>query len=252
MKVEVRNSFSKMIDVVDPNVTQLLTEVLTYKNEIDAEKSQLFYQLKRAKRFNNKRVYFSTLARIKYLEENEYVCLYQKDGTFPTGLLNIVLESLKVLEADYEYVDLRIDPGSSAILRWNNLPWEPRYYQDEMIKLGEIHKRGVFEAAVGSGKSLVMAYLVKLFSVNSLIVVPSTGLGEQLYNEFCNWFGYANVEQLDAKKIRKLKRVKPISIITVQSLGSLVKTGEIEEFLSQIDALYVDEFETRILLFHQS
>jgi superfamily II DNA or RNA helicase len=110
-----------------------------------------------------------------------------------------------------------------------------------MIEVGLKAGRGVFEAAVGSGKSLVMAHLIKSISCNSLIVVPSRGLSGQLYRDFSEWFGPNNVELLDAAKIRKIKRPKAISIVTVQSLGSLVKSGEFAQFAKHIDALYVDE-----------
>jgi superfamily II DNA or RNA helicase len=86
-----------------------------------------------------------------------------------------------------------------------------------------------------------MAYLIKAISCNSLIVVPSRGLSGQLFRDFSEWFGKGNVELLDAQKIRKMKKPKAISIVTVQSLGSLVKTGEFKEFAKHIDALYVDE-----------
>jgi superfamily II DNA or RNA helicase len=213
---------------------------MTYKNEIDAEKGQLFYRMKVASSKEDWKQYHAIKAAIKKLEDNEYVCLF-KNNQFPTGLLNIAIESLSALNASYELVDERQSPGETAILRWNNAPWEPRYYQNEMIKLGLEAGRGVFEAAVGSGKSLVMANLIKHNSCRSLVIVPSRGLSGQLFNDFSEWFGAGNVELLDAQKIRKLKRPKAISIVTVQSLGSLVKTGEFKDFAKWIDAVYVDE-----------
>jgi superfamily II DNA or RNA helicase len=213
---------------------------MTYKNDIEAERGQLFFQMKMARNNNNMRQYHATKAALTKLEANEYVCLY-KERSFPTGLLNIAIEALNALQTQYQIEDLRESPGETAILRWQNNPWQPRYYQTEMIDLGLKAGRGVFEAAVGSGKSLVMAYLIKNISCNSLIVVPSRGLSGQLYRDFSEWFGSQNVQLLDAAKIRKTKRPTAISIVTVQSLGSLVKTGEFAAFAKHIDALYVDE-----------
>lgn len=240
MKLVVQNSFCKVEGEISSEVCQLLSQVMTYKNDIEAEKGQLFYQLKLAKRHGNNQQYYAIKARISHLEKTEYVCLF-RNNTFPTGLLNIAIAALQALNTQFELVDLRQSPGETAILRWNNPPWEPRYYQKEMIKLGLEAGRGVFEAAVGSGKSLVMANLIKSISCNSLVVVPSRGLSGQLYRDFSEWFGSGNVELLDAQKIRKLKRPKAISIVTVQSLGSLVKSGEFADFAKHIDALYVDE-----------
>lgn len=239
MKLVVDNSFCRVEGNVHPDVESLLTQVMTYKNDIEAEKGQLFYQLKMAARYKNGK-YWAIKAAIAKLEANEYVCLY-KDRTFPTGLINIAYAVLQDFKAEFTIDDRRQQPGQTAILRWNNPPWKPRYYQEEMIKLGLEAGRGVFEAAVGSGKSLVMANLIKHISCRSLVVVPSRGLSGQLYRDFSEWFGSSNVELLDAAKIRKMKRPKAISIVTVQSLGSLVKSGEFAEFAQWIDALYVDE-----------
>lgn len=240
MKIVVQNSFSKIEGQVSQDVIQLLTQVMTYKNDIEAERGQLFYQMKVARQTNNNKLFYATKAALTKLEANEYVCLYRNE-TFPTGLLNIAIEALNALNAEYKIEDLRQSPGETAILRWRNTPWEPRYYQKEMIELGLKAGRGVFEAAVGSGKSLVMAHLIKQISCTSLIVVPSRGLSGQLFRDFSEWFGPQNVQLLDAQKIRKIKKPAAISIVTVQSLGSLVKTGEFKEFAKHIDALYVDE-----------
>lgn len=240
MRITVRNSFSEFEGEVPQEALALTRELLTYKNEIEAEVGQLFYKVKIAQRMGNNQLKHACLAKIKHLQDTEYVCLI-KGNTFPTGLLNIVLAGLDEIHQPYTLADFREDPGTTCILRWNNVPWDPRYYQKEMIDLGLIHKRGVFESAVGTGKSLIMGYLIKEISVNSLVIVPSKGLSLQLYSEFSAWFGYQNVQILDAEKIRKIKKVKPISICTVQSLASLKKNGEFKDFAKHIEALHIDE-----------
>lgn len=240
MELVVQNSFVKVGGIIHPQADEMLRAVMTYKNEIEAEVSQCFYQMKIAKSKQDWKTFHACKARVTSLQANEYVCLY-KDGSFPTGLLNIAVEGLNAIQVPFTINDMRQSPGETAILRWNNAPWDPRYYQKEMIDLGLKAGRGVFEAAVGSGKSLVMAYLIKNISCRSLIVVPSRGLSGQLYNDFCSWFGEGNVKLLDAQKIRKLGKPPAISIVTVQSLGSLVKSGEFKDFAKWIDALYVDE-----------
>lgn len=240
MKIVVQNSFCKVDGEISRDALDLITQVMTYRNDIDAERGKLLYETKVAKEQDDLKKYYAAKAAVKKLEATEYVCLF-RDNTFPTGLLNIAEAALEALQTKYELIDLRQSPGETAILRWNNPPWEPRYYQKEMIELGIKSGRGVFEAAVGSGKSLVMAYLIKRISCTSLVIVPSVALSGQLYRDFSEWFGSGNVELLDAQKIRKTKRPKAISIVTVQSLGSLVKTGEFATFAKHIDAVYVDE-----------
>lgn len=240
MKIVVQNSFCRVDGIISPNASALIQQLLTYHNEIEGERGQIFYQMKQAKKYGNQKQYGMCIARLKQLEANEYVCLF-RGNTFPTGLLNLVVAGLNSLGEPYEMEDLRQNPGSTAILRWNNEPWEPRYYQKEMIDIGLKAGRGVFEAAVGTGKSLVMANIIKETSVNSLVIVPSRGLSGQLYNDFVKWFGFGNVQLLDAEKIRKLSSVRPISIVTVQSLASLKKTGEFKAFAKKIDAIHGDE-----------
>src|SRR6266481_5362596 len=172
MKIIVQNSFCKVEGYVSLDAHDLITQLLTYHNDIESEKGQIFYQMKQAKRFGNKKQYGMCVSRLKQLEAGEYVCLY-KQNKCPTGLLNIVLEGLKVLGTTFRLEDLGENPGSTVILRWNNKPFEPRYYQNEMIQAGIKAGRGVFEAAVGSGKSLIMANIIKETSVKSLVIVPS-------------------------------------------------------------------------------
>jgi superfamily II DNA or RNA helicase len=240
MRVVIQNSYCRVEGEIPKAADDLIRECLTYQNDIEAEKGNCFYRLNQAKRFGNKKMVMMIMAQIRKIEATEFVCLY-KDKTFPSGLLNIVLACLDELKVPFEKQDLRECPGSNQILRWNNKPFEPRYYQKAMIELGLAAGRGVMVSAVGTGKSLIMAYLIKNIAVNSLVIVPSRGLSGQLYNDFSSWFGAGNVELLDAAKIRKMKSPKAISIVTVQSLGSLKKSGEFKDFVKKIDAIYCDE-----------
>lgn len=239
MEIVVGNSFCKIIGA-SSEANELVTELLTYHNDIEAEKGQLFYKLKIADGQGNRKMRHMILAKIRYLDSIEWVCMYKNDS-FPTGLLNIVKDSLEASNFELEIVDERILPSNSIILRWNNEPFGPRYYQKELIERGLEMGRGVFEAAVGSGKSLIMANIIKEQSVCTLIVVPSRGLSDQIFNDFVVWFGHDKVELIDAQKVRKTKKLKPIRIITIQSLGSLQKSGDLDRLIGDIDAIHCDE-----------
>lgn len=240
MHLEIHNSFCKFSDDVPEQVSALVKQVLTYRNDIEGELSQCFYQLNQAKRFNNNRLYHATLAKIKHLKDTEWVCWF-RDNTFPTGHLNIVREAVKSLGMNCQEIDHRIKPSNSLILRWYNKPFEMRYYQSDMVKLGLAEGRGVFESAVGTGKSLIAAYLVKELSVVTLIVVPSVGLGLQLENDFTLWFGAHNVETVTTKRVRAGKKLAPIRIATIQTLASLQETGEIQKVVGDVECLAIDE-----------
>jgi len=142
----------------------------------------------------------------------------------------------------YEIKDARIVPDYENILRWYNKPHKPRYYQENMINLSKDHCRGVFESAVGSGKTLIMEYIIKEKAVNTLILVPSRALLEQTYRFLKKSFGKNNVEIVTGDKIRRQKQLKaPIRITTIQTLVSLAKDKLIKPILSDIDMLMVDE-----------
>ena len=241
MILTINNSFCKLDNCTNSQVKDLLREVMTYQNDIEGEKANLFYQMKIAKSRNNGKQYHACKAKLAFLEKNEFVCLYKNDK-FPTGLLNIALAVFNTLKVQPQVKDLRIRPESSQILRMNNALPKLRYYQEAIVTKALEAGRGVIEAAVGSGKSVCIAAIVKELAVRSLVVVPSRGLSDQLYQDFATWFGANNVEMLDAKKIRSSKKAKMISICTVQSLASLKKSGEFKDFAKDIELVIYDEF----------
>lgn len=240
MNVEIYNSYCKLSGEIPAGARELVQQVLTYRNDIDAEVAQCFHKLNQYKRFNNLKMYHATLGRINALKASEWVCWFKNDS-FPTGHLNIIRETIKTLGITCREIDHRKIPKNDCILKWNNKPWDPRYYQSDMIGMGPIAGRGVYESAVGTGKSLIMAYLIKYLSVTSLIVVPSVGLGLQLENDFVDWFGRTVVETITTANVRKGKKFKPIRIVTVQTLASLQKSGELGDLVKDVKALYVDE-----------
>lgn len=240
MRLEIHNSFCRFTGNVPENLRELVKQILTYRNDIDAELGQLFFQLKNAKRYGNQKLAHAIGSKIDHLKANEWVCWFYNDA-FPTGHLNIVREAVKQLGTECEEVDCRNKPSNSLILKWRNKPYQPRYYQQDMIDLGIKEGRGVFESAVGTGKSLILAYILKEVSVCSLIIVPSIGLGLQLENDFKSWFGDHNVETIETKRVRAGKKLAPIRIATVQTLASLQKSGEIQNVVRDVEAVFVDE-----------
>lgn len=240
MRLEIQNSFCKLSGNISAQTRELITRVLTYRNDIDAELAQLFFKLKQAKKAGNGKMAGMLVGRINALKKSEWVCWF-KDDYFPTGHLNIVREALKILGCVYEEIDLRKIPTQDTIYNWRSRPHAPRYYQSEMIPLGLKEGRGVYVAAVGTGKSLVMAYILKELGLTSLIVVPGTSLGLQLERDFKMWFGPNKVETVTTAKVRKSTKLAPIRIVTIQTLASLEKTGDFTKFISDVGALFVDE-----------
>ena len=249
----IKNSFCKLQDF-PKEVLADVDAVLTYRNDIEAERAALFKKIKFWK--SKTQSASSVTARkarqmcgwlskqIKDLEATEYV-KWLKGDTFPTGHLNIVKDVLVEVYPKYKIQDYRKVPEKKFdFYLCEDFP-KPRYYQEEMHEQGINTGRGVFEAAVGSGKSLVLMRLLHHFGVKSLIVVPSKPLMTQLKKALVKHFGKRNVTVVDSKKLsaskyRKLKKI-PIRLINIQSLASLNKKGEIKNYIDDIDAIHIDE-----------
>lgn len=239
-KLEVNNSFCKITGDILQSTEELVKRILTYRNDIDAEKAMIFNQMRMAKRFNNPGKLKQLQFKLKELEKSEWVCWYN-DRMFPTGHLNIVTDLLNGLKTKYELVDHRERPQGYLLMPLKNKPFPPRYYQEEMIKLGLEQGRGVFESAVGTGKTLILTYLIKEIAVNSLVIVPSRGLKEQVFTELANIFGTKHVQKIDSAQVRAGKQLKSIRIATIQTLAALQKTGDLTPLIQDIDAIFIDE-----------
>lgn len=74
-----------------------------------------------------------------------------------------------------------------------SLPFAPRNYQEEAIKVGLKSKRAILLSPTGSGKSFIiymlMKYYMELIDTNKkiLIIVPTTSLVEQMYSDFSDY-----------------------------------------------------------------
>jgi superfamily II DNA or RNA helicase len=250
MRLEIGNSFCKLHDP-DPATEDLVNRLLSYKQDFEAERRSIYgrkkrinYVLRNAKDKKTRDKLRKSLencdSKLRWMKENEWVFWY-KNQTFPTGHLNLVLEAFKKTGTTFEVEDLRRDPRSSVRLDFVTPPYEPRYYQKKMIDEGLKAQRGIFEAAVGTGKSLVMTYLIHELSCISLVVVPSKGLLNQLKNELSHWFGSDKVQCVSSSEVRKGEELKPIRVVTIQTLAALLKSGDLQNLVQDVEALYVDE-----------
>ena len=253
MKILVSNSFSKLTGDIPPIATEMVREVLTYKRDIFQEKNQLINSIRWAKQSLERvhpeeaKAYNQQQAKLKAFQEaykkllaSETVCWFEKN-TFPTGHLNLVTAALEDVKVSFKIEDGRERPANSLILRWHNNPYPMRYYQENAVKGAILAERGVIESAVGTGKSLMMAYLVKHYALTTLIVVPSRALLDQLSNDFKVWFGAEKVQVIDTKQVRKSGKLKPIRITTIQSMAALQKSDELSPLVADVDLLLVDE-----------
>lgn len=157
--------------------------------------------------------------------------LLKRDNSFPTGLVKRVARSL--LKAKYRIVvdDQREKPTPDQ--KFNlDLPsfLVPRYYQNDCAILTDKKQRGIFLIGTGGGKSLIMAMICMKRAVQVLVCTPDTGIREQLFKDFVEWFGSETVS-------KDIKSNKPIVISNIQSLVRKDKKD-----FEQFRMLMTDEF----------
>lgn len=237
----VGNSFCQLAKF-PASIMAAVKELLTYENvEIEKEIQSCYNMIRYAKSKNKKRMVYAMRKKLEKLENERIVC-WLRGGAFPTGHLPMVKDLLKELNYhDFEVEDRRNPPSNFVTLRWRNKPFDPRYYQREMIDLAPRCERGVFESAVGTGKSLIMEYIIKNLGVHTLIVVPSNPLLEQIYRDVLLCFGHTKVSKVDSVKVKRGTKLNPIRIVTIHTLSALKKSGLLREVLKDVDMLMVDE-----------
>lgn len=114
-----------------------------------------------------------------------YISLYQsRAGTFPGGLLGRVTTRLQELDVDVDIEDRAQPPLMAQQLADGVNLKELRPYQIEAADRAEVAKRGVFEAATGTGKTEIMAEMIRRTACRSLIIVASRDLAWQTIERF--------------------------------------------------------------------
>ena len=121
-----------------------------------------------------------------------------------------------------------------------NLPYEVRDYQNDAVITGLKRRRAVLLSPTGSGKSLIIYLLLRHVlgteKGNILVIVPTTSLVEQMYNDFKN-YGY-NVDKYCHKIYSGKDKTtnKRVIISTWQSIYKFPK-----KWFEQFDGVFGDE-----------
>lgn len=135
-------------------------------------------------------------------------CLLAKDGTFPTGLLNLVRGHLRANKMPHHVFDLRQAPKRLSKAP-KPLPPTLTPYADQSAAVAACrrYKRGTVVMPTGCGKSLTQALLIRELNVKTLVVVPNLGLKQQLEESFAQILGSKHnvtVLNVDSPKLKKL------------------------------------------------
>lgn len=159
----------------------------------------------------------------KRLWDGKVHLLNKRNNTIHKGLAHYVESYAK--ENDYAFVkdfsntsfNEEVADDFISKTKWfnNDKIIEPRDYQLEAIKRGITNKRYIALSPTGSGKSLIIASLIKFYHDNEdgniLLICPTTSLVEQMYSDISDYFPYwepqSKITRIYSGMVREQKRI---------------------------------------------
>jgi DNA repair protein RadD len=260
MRLEIYNSITKVYSIRF-TINHLLYKELAYPSQ--KATSEYYHLLKNVKTINkilkntkiddDKRKRTEKWKTTNQLKINNIipqlkVRLYNKDKKeFPTGLLPRVINLLDKKGIEYELIDKRQKPqiGLYRFVLREPFP-KLRYYQKDAVRAiveGSIDSgkykgfdmsgRGIINAVMSSGKSLMCCKMIWDLGVKSIVVTPSKPITDHMYDTLIKYFGKGKVAKLDTKSVK----TKPINVVNIQALIKLDP-----KLLRDVSACYIDEF----------
>ena len=170
-------------------------------------------------------------------------------GELPAGLYHHFLKlcqnrryGVKLVKTKYGLANDENNLSPKEIYEYSKqlkLPWELRDYQFTGISHALKQKRAVLVSPTGSGKSLIIYYLIRWYLKNHnkkiLVIVPTTSLVEQMYHDFISY----NMSEEMAHRIYSGKDKTDDAQIFISTWQSIYKLPKI--WFSQFGAVFGDE-----------
>jgi len=155
-----------------------------------------------------------------------------RNGTFRTGLLKRVLDDLKKINCTPELV-LETPDLEDFTENWDIEGFSYYDFQKELISTGLREKRGIIKSPTGSGKTLIMAGLVKALAGRKMVLLfNAKQLLTQTYDFLTDTCGIDNVGLCYGEGYI----YGDIMLCTVQSIEKILDTH-----LEEAEVLMVDE-----------
>ena len=156
-----------------------------------------------------------------------------KAGVFRTGLLSRLLTDLKKIECEPEIVDSLAHELALHKKDYTIEGFSYYDYQEELIARGLDSKRGIIKSPTGSGKTLIMAGLVKALEGKKMVILfNAKQLLTQTYDFLTKTCGFDNVGVCFGEGYIQ----GDIMLTTVQSIERVLDTH-----LESAEVLMVDE-----------
>lgn len=219
MSAVITNS-TAVISKADLTTAELksIKDACTYKDQT------IVYAIKRA---SSTRWGAKTIPGLK---EKLVVTLYEEDDdsiAIPQGMKYLIPSHI-------DRIDQRVLPTFKEMVWFKRPEKVMRYYQRDQVDALKGDSRGQIVSATGTGKSFTMLNLVKETGLRTLIICPSSLIGDQLYADFSTFLGKKDVGMYGSGK----KEIKRVTIGLYQSV-----TKNIDAF-KDFDMVITDENQT--------
>jgi len=207
MRIKVGNIKSK-IETDNPDLLSALIELYSFK--VPGYEYASSY---RNKHWDGKKRYIS------------------QGGVFRTGLLSRILEDLSKVNSFPLIIPDSLELPTATIQEIDNFTYYD--YQYELIRQGLDRSRGIIKSPTGSGKTLIMAGLVKSLGKRKMVILfNAKQLLTQTYNFFTEACGLDNIGLCFGEGYL----YGDIMLCTVQSIEKILETH-----LEDAEVLLVDE-----------
>jgi superfamily II DNA or RNA helicase len=175
-----------------------------------------------------------------------WIRLVHRNGTFPTGIVPLVMKSLMnsgeqvSLSSEFSAFKETLPFVEDDL----DLPFALWPHQIDAISIALTKKRRTILSPTSSGKSLIIYCIARTMidaGLKILVVVPSVMLVQQMSSDFAdysvknNWDVEGNVHSITAGENKNTR--KPITVSTWQSLQNIKDPAYFEQF----DAVFGDE-----------
>jgi superfamily II DNA or RNA helicase len=233
MIVSIQTPTRAYLDQVSDEELQLLRKQLTYTNTGVQHLIKRHYQ----NHFWKARDKEAWQAHLENLQKDLKRCLvfederglYIRPGSIP--YLNSTIYNLQTVN-NVKYPEPKKIPWAKP------LPFDLHPYQKETCDLLPIEKHGNVSITTGAGKSACILKISRELGLNTVIVVPSKSIFEELLKSFEHHFGKKFVGSFGAGK-KKLG--KKFTVAIGDSLANIKPGSEEHKFFSTLDVLIVDE-----------
>ena len=203
----------------------------TIKSKIETDNPKLMDALYDLYSFKVPGAEYSTAYKRRHWDGKQH--FITKNGQFSSGLLSRLLDDLKKIDCEPEIIS---DKHTRDVVHKEeySIPGFTFYdYQEKLITIGLSKTRGIIKSPTGSGKTLIMAGLVKALEGRKMIILfNAKQLLTQTYEFFTKACGFDNVGLCFGEGYI----YGDIMLCTIQSIEKILDTH-----LQESEVLMIDE-----------